>query len=569
MEAHTLLDDMERHGITPTSQTYIQMLLGYIIHTNAGATPSSSETWRLIPSLFDRLLHCERQQGYKRTHHKIKKLVEVMAGVGHASILPVMVASAKAGIRLELSIWNAALTGCIKGGNVDDGGQLLDLMRHSSSQAPDSTSYRIVIGGYLRQRGAVDMDRAIEVLQHMLDDGVAADDRIYQDFLYAYLTPPKDQPPGDSRLPTIQRLWQAMTMTTGHRMDGRLLVMLLDYYMEHHGYAAMEQVYWDLRQRNASLSRRTAIYFFKAVTGFAQKQHLLSGISMFYDLVGNGHGANHAATSALLQACILRGQLDMAQQILDVVEETSQTLASYSHYATMVQAYVQQGQLESASRLFEKACHLEEERLSPRSSRTVLTAYQAMVLGYFRAQKPEMAESLLERYLRSQDASGNNNGKMDQRLVGTMVEGFGLLEGGASKLDGFLDRQDVEISTVGSTATLIQARLYHGDVIGAERALKRGLEHFDTRAMQSSIQGVLSGMALNGSVASCEYLANLLSTKGLMDAGSYAALLVCYGRSGDSTKLKHVYDELLQKGLPLEQGLENKVKYEWLKPTCT
>jgi pentatricopeptide repeat protein len=191
-----------------------------------------------------------------------------------------------------------------------------------------------------------------------------------------------------------------------------------------------------------------------------------------------------------------------------------------------------------------------------------------MIRGYFRAQNPDMAESLLDRYLRSsQDASGTSNGKMDQRLVGTMVEGFGLL-GDGDKLDGFLDRQDVEITTVGTMATVIQSRLYHGDALGAERDLKHGLDQFGVVALQSSIQGVLSGLALNGSVSSCESLANLLSTNGLMDAGAYAALLVCYGRSGDATKLKHVYDELLQKGLPLEQGLANKVKFEWLKPPC-
>ncbi|SAM09625.1 hypothetical protein [Absidia glauca] len=554
LEAHALLADMDRHGVTPSSQTYIQMLLGYIIHTNSAAI----DTQRLIPTLFDRLLHCERHQGFKRTHHKIKKLVEVMAGVGHASILPVMEASVKVGICLEPAIWNTALTGCIKRGNVDASGQLLDLMRQQqSSKAPDPTSYHIVIGGYLGQRGngVVDLDRAIQVLQYMVQDGLTADYRIYQDFLYAYLTP--DRQPLGNNLTTVQRLWQAMRMgmTTGQKMDGRLLVMVLDYYMQHHGYSAMEHVYWDLRQHNHALSRRTVIYFYKAVIGFAQKQHLLSGISMFYDLVANGHGANHAATSALLRACILRGQLDMAQQILDVVEESSEQVASDSHYATMVQAYVQQGQLESASRLFEKVCQLS------RSPRTLLTAYQAMIHGYFRAQNPDMAESLLDRYLRSsQDASGSSNGKMDQRLVGTMVEGLGLLGGGGDKLDGFLDRQDVEITTVGTMATVIQSRLYHGDCLGAERDLKQGLDQFGVVALQSSIQGVLSGMALNGSVSSCESLANLLSTNGLMDAGAYAALLVCYGRSGDATKLKHVYDELLQKGLPLEQGLANKHK---------
>ncbi|KAI8344030.1 hypothetical protein BC941DRAFT_407565 [Chlamydoabsidia padenii] len=590
LEAHALLKDMERRGVSPNSQTFMQILLGYIVHTKTIATttpPSSVDTSQMIQLLFDRLLCCERQRGYKRTHHKVKKLVEMMAGVGHASILPVMITSMKVGILFDVSIWNTALAGCIRGGYLDAGEQLLNLMRQSRQWQqqnqglviiPNVTSYHIVISGYLGCHGGVaDMDRAIELLHIMTEDGLAADYRIYQDFLCAHTTltiTDKSANLGDhmrqqkdDRLFTVQRLWQAMmtTMTDGQKVGDDVLTKLLDYYLQNEAYSSMEQVYWDLRQRDNTFSRRIAIYFYKAITGFARKQHLLSGIAMFYDLLTDGHGANHSATCSLIRACILRGQLDMAQQILDVIEETSQQPAAGNHYATMVQAYIQQGQLESAKAMFSKAQQSHSSRSS--ESLGLLKACQAMIQGYFRVRELKKVESLLEQYntsLQLEGISNDNNGMMDQRLINTMMEGLGLV-GDMDRLDDFLDREDVDINTLESMMILIQSRLYQGNVTGAENDLKKGLEHYDAKSLQPSIQAVLTGMALDGNVASCEKWVDLLSTNGLMNGASYEALLVCYGKSGDTAKLVQLHDQLVRQGVQLEQGLENKMNNEWLE----
>ncbi|CAO3590285.1 unnamed protein product [Absidia cylindrospora] len=548
--------------------------------------------------IFTRFFQCEQERHFKRTDRKVKKLVEVMASMGQGAILPMMMmACVEANIQLDVAIWNTALAGCAKGGYMDAAEHLLEMMRLSSEQQemdpglsavaiPDVTSYHAVISGYLGRDGGsvgsrdVNIDRAVELFQMMMDDGLVADYRIYQTFLYAYASPTllKNSNQGTSTqqqgvpLDTLQRLWQAMmtTMTDGQKLDDGVLTMLLDCYLRNQGYSAMEQVYWDLRQRGYAFSRSTAICFYKAITGFAREQHLISGIAMFYDLLTYGHGANHSATSSLLRACMLRGQLDMAQQIVDVIEETLQKPASGDHYAFMVRAYVQQGQLELADYMFDKVQQLYESGNNNNRQRcldSLSTSYLAMIQGYFKSDQLDMAETLFERYINIQKQQQKSY-NMDSQLVDVMVEGYGLI-GEMEKLDDFLGRKDVDIiSNSGTRAILIQSRLQHGNVADAERDLKEGLRYDDIKYLQPSVQAVLSSMALDGNVAACEYWVDLLLSNHLMTEKCYAALLVCYGQAGEMFKLKQTYDDLNKQGVTLEDGIHDKVKSLWLDNKC-
>ncbi|ORZ22568.1 hypothetical protein BCR42DRAFT_447859 [Absidia repens] len=564
IEAHTLLDDMVHHGVTPNAQTYIQFLLGYALHTSA----TNATTIRQMQLIFDRFLDYEHQQGYKRTQQKIKKLVEVMASIGHGAILPVMVASVKARVSLDVVIWHHALSGCTKGDSMEAAEQLLEIMIRR-----DATAYDIVIGGYLM---CGEVDRAIELFQRMMDDGIVADDRTYQKFLRAYAKDATKQGTTrtvvqhENQLDTLQRLWQAMmkTMPTTQQLHDDTLVMLLECYLRNKEYAAMEQVYWDLRQHDYAFSRRSVIYFYKAISGFAQQQHLISGIAMFYDLLMHGHGANHSTTSSLLRACVLRGQLDMAQQILGVVEETVEKPAAVEHYTTMLKAYVQQGQLDMAAHMFTKVQQHCEANGSTSVSRCLSSSYQTMIRGYFKAQQSDMVDALFKQWITLQQKDKPKNNRtldmMDEGMIGVMVEGYGLL-GDREGLDEFLCRGDVDTSSTRTKTILIQSRLQQGDVEGAEKDLNDGLAMTDIKAMQSSVEAVLCGMALNGNVASCEYWVDLLLSKGLINNRSYMALLVCYGKAGEMVKLQQIYDDLNQQGIQLEDGIENKVKLEWLE----
>ncbi|ORZ06914.1 hypothetical protein BCR42DRAFT_426698 [Absidia repens] len=604
LEAHALLDDMTRRGILPNSQTYIQLLLGYAIHTSSSSlsanTTPPNDTLQEMQLLFTKFFQCEQERHFKRTNRKVKKLVEVMAGVGQGTILPMMMmACVKANLQLDVTTWNTALAGCAKGGYMDAAERLLEMMRLSSQQQemdpglsvvaiPDVTSYHTVISGYLGRGGGfvdirdMNIDRAVELFQIMMDDGLVADYRIYQDFLYAYTSPTllKNSNQGTSTkqqgvpLDTLQRLWQAMmtTMTDGQKLDDGVLTTLLDCYLRTQGYSAVEQVYWDLRQRGYTFSRSTAICFYKAITGFARKQHLISGIAMFYDLLAYGHGANHSATSSLLRACMLRGQLDIAQQIVDVIEETLRKPVSGDHYAFMVRAYVQQGQLELAANMFDKVQQLYESSNNNNNNRqryleSLSTSYQAMIQGYFKLDQLDMAETLFERYINIRQQQQKSY-KIDSQLVDVMVEGYGLI-GEMKKLDDFLGRNDVDIITnIGTRAILIQSRLQHGNVADAERDLKEGLRYDDIKYLQSSVQAVLSSMALDGNVVACEYWVDLLSSNHLMTEKCYAALLICYGQAGEMIKLKQTYDDLNKQGVTLEDGIQDKVKSLWLENKC-
>jgi hypothetical protein len=264
---------------------------------------------------------------------------------------------------------------------------------------------------------------------------------------------------------------------------------------------------------------------------------------------------------------VLRGQLDMAQQILDVMEETLQQSASVDHYATMVRAYIQQGQLESANRMFLKVQQLSESHQLVLSGQvSVLASYQAMIRGYFNQHQGDMAQSLFEQYLHQQQQykSGGDKHTMDKNLVGVMVEGYGWL-GETKKLDDFLGRDDVTLDDLRTRTVLVQARLDLGDVDGAERDLKEGLKANNIQSLRSSIQAVLLVLALNGNVASCEYWVDQLSSSNLMDDDTQRALLVCYGQAGETVKLKQTYVNLNRQGIKLADGIENKIKSEWLK----
>ncbi|KAI8077809.1 uncharacterized protein BX664DRAFT_343532 [Halteromyces radiatus] len=569
IQAHALLEEMAEHGITPNSQTYIQLLLGYAIHTK------SNDHIHQMQLLFDILLHCEHGQRYKRTHFKIKKLVEVMATQGHGAILPIMMATFNAGIKLDISIWNIALAGCVRGGYMEASEQLLDIMRLSRQEEknnkeqdlgsilPDMTSYHTVISGYLDQNmDGNNMDRAIGLFQKMMDDGVVADYRIYQLFLRAYTTQSTSTTMmnKDVQLDTLQRLWRAMMTTTTDELQigDDVLETLLEYYVRHQEYPAVEQVYWDLRQHRYSLSGRMVSLFFKTVIGFSKQQRLISGIAMFYDLLSYGHGADNAATSSLLRACSLRGQLDMAQQILDVIEDTLQQPCSISHYSMMVHGYVAQGKMELATTVFNKVIQLCNGNKSF-DVQCLSAARLTMIRGYFKSRQLDRAETLFHQHLSTQQ----DDIKMDKRLVKIMIEGYGTTRN-KTKLDEFLGRNDIILDDIHTRDILIQSRLNCGDLDGAERDLQEGLKLHDAKWLRNSIQLVLSRLALNGNVASCEYWMNLLTTHHLMNATSYGALIVCYGEAGETIKLKRMYDDINKQGLKLEKGIENKIKSQWL-----
>jgi hypothetical protein len=178
-----------------------------------------------------------------------------------------------------------------------------------------------------------------------------------------------------------------------------------------------------------------------------------------------------------------------------------------------------------------------------------------------------MAQSLFEQYLQQQQqykSGDDDKHTMDKNLVGVMVEGYGWL-GETKKLDDFLGRDDVTLDDLRTRTVLVQARLDLGDVDGAERDLKEGLKVNNIQSLRSSIQAVLLGLALNGNVASCEYWVDQLSSSNLMDDDTQRALLVCYGQAGETEKLKQAYVNLNRQGIKLADGIENKVKSEWLK----
>ncbi|CAO3643558.1 unnamed protein product [Cunninghamella echinulata] len=462
-EAHALLDDMTKHGRLPTCDTYMQLLLGYAVHTNhisstttttttTTTSPSSTlEVLRKIKQLFHLFLKVEHQKGYKRTHFKIKKLIQVMSGSGHIAILPTMITALKAGIKLDIHVWNESLQGCVKGGFLDAGEQLLEIMRSSLQQQhsgiipmPNAASYHIIISGYLGQGNKlnmascnINMDKSVELFQKMMEDGIIADHHIYQSFIYAYASLSLSSSSSseqlfkynnnnnnnnnnnssssssnnnsnnnnnnnnntkDNPIETLQKLWQAMitTLTDDHKLDDHFLATLLDYYIKYEGYSAIEQVYWDLRYHKYKISRKLIGYFNNTIVACARQQHLMSSIAMFYDMLSLGFGANNRAVISLLHACIDRCQLDTSEQILQVMEETLQKPAPIHQYTVLIRGCVQQGQIEAANNIFIKLLqHYKQDR---DNVALLSSAYTYMIQGYFKSNQINEAELLYQQY---------------------------------------------------------------------------------------------------------------------------------------------------------------------------
>ncbi|KAI9305918.1 hypothetical protein BJ944DRAFT_264395 [Cunninghamella echinulata] len=382
------------------------------------------------------------------------------------------------------------------------------------------------------------------------------------------------------------------TLTDDHKLDDHFLATLLDYYIKHEGYSAIEQVYWDLRYHKYKISRKLIGYFNNTIIACAHQQHLISSIAMFYDMLSHGFGANNRAVMSLLHACIDRCQLDTSEQILQVMEEALQKPAPIHQYTVLIRGCVQQGQIETANNIFIKL--LQHYKQEERDNLTLLSsAYTYMIQGYFKSNQINEAESLYQQYrqlqyelfLKKYKYKNNHEYKMKVKeadtlkkpLINAMIEGYGLL-GQSKKLNEFISQNYIEkFKDVETLATLIQAKLQYGDVKGAELHLEFALKRYDISDLHPSIEKVLASFALDGNISACEHWAKVLKSRNEKKKKTaiatttllVEALLVCYGQAGHFEKLKELYKEVNRdKNILLETGVYNKINNEWLK-NCT
>ncbi|KAI8393849.1 uncharacterized protein BYT42DRAFT_542046 [Radiomyces spectabilis] len=346
---------MAIHGIEPTSQTYMQLLMGEILHK-----PVRRDTLRNIQSWFDKLLALEARRNYKRTGSKLKRIFTLMAYVGHPATRDLFLKSLSVNIKYDLDSWNLAILACARGGQLDAAEDLLQMLRRQSgttADGPTLESYHHVIRGYLGHydsshfdspfRKQPDVDAAIRIFQLMLKDNVVADYTVYASFLKAYASDNLGlEADEELRIETLQRLWQAM-MTMSEKdtvhFDDALLESLIDIFTRHNALSYAEQIYWDIRQREHPISRRNLSSIHQLIIAFARRVQLLSAMSLFYDLMACGHRPSSLVMCEIIRACGKRNDIELAEQMLSVVEETQKAtdpilrVAKSCHHALKIQ----------------------------------------------------------------------------------------------------------------------------------------------------------------------------------------------------------------------------------------
>lgn len=347
--AEILLNEMNRRGLCPDSNTYLQFLMGLALYC-----PDKD----LMMTWFRRFMDLEAEHGWKRTQQRVKLLVEMMASHGHPSTFAVFSdALDDAGLSFDVDTWNKTIRGCLYAGDFDAAEELLERLRKREDTKPNLETYHTLMRGYLCQlplspnhrprRQVVDLDAAIRLFQRMCDDGLSANLAIYESFFTAY-TSYQMADDEQLRIETLRRLWQVALNSVvivdhdkedsdkNNLLHDDILPSLFQFYMRHDVLNEAEQLYWALRQHRYPLSRRLLGEINSLIVAFAKRRHLPSALSLTYDFLAAGHWPSRRTVLAVIRCCSARGDLDSAKQLLDIMEEIRSQDPSSSSYISPV-----------------------------------------------------------------------------------------------------------------------------------------------------------------------------------------------------------------------------------------
>lgn len=349
-QAQALLQDMRRHGVQPTAQSYIQLLMGNARYCHRPADTQTTLAW------FQTLMKIEARQDYQKTLAKLNTLLGTMATRGDPALPSVLDLLLDGGLTpdLKLAIHITAGTG-----HPSLAEQVFHLTRRRRRATLGPDTYNTLVTGYLRpERHAVDLSGAIRIFQIMIQDGIPPTTATYERLLTSYASASRldDE---SMRFAVLNKLWQAIMETSRTAVGAHVVAPLLSCYLQHGKLAEAEQVYWDLRQRNNPMPRRTLGWVDRVVSGFADRLHLLSAFSILYDALMIGHWPETQTLCKVIRACGKRDDIESAEQLLVIMLESQQEAKrprkiSSMCYATMVQTYVRCGELDKAVQVYFK-----------------------------------------------------------------------------------------------------------------------------------------------------------------------------------------------------------------------
>ncbi|KAI8137030.1 hypothetical protein BJV82DRAFT_636946 [Fennellomyces sp. T-0311] len=323
--AQNLLDEMCRKGVQPGARIYMQLMLGEAIH---GSDRDAVQVW------LDRMMELEATKGYRRTQHRLKKLIQVLSSKGHPALYTVLRTGTNVGLEFDIDTWNAAIAGYARAGNTGGAYQILSLVRQRNIQTIDT--YHALIQGHLA-RPPLDMEAAIQAFQTMLQDGIVANQSTYNIFLLAYTK--HDIEDDDLQIKTLRQLFRASASSSKQGVPDGVLERLFDFYIQRGVISEAEQLYWDMRQRGHPLSRRIQSRVFKTITEFARRRQMLSAFSLVYDLLANDYWPSSQVVCSIIKACGARRDLDAAKQMLNIMEDISRDKVRQVCYDTLACEY--------------------------------------------------------------------------------------------------------------------------------------------------------------------------------------------------------------------------------------
>ncbi|ORY95891.1 hypothetical protein BCR43DRAFT_493765 [Syncephalastrum racemosum] len=347
-QAQALLQDMMHHGVQPTAQSYIQLLMGNARYCHRPIDTQTTLAW------FESLMKIEARQDYQKTLAKLNTLLGTMATRGDPALPSILNLLLDGGLSPDLK---AAIRITAGTGHPSLAEQIFHLTRRRRRDALGPDTYNTLVTGYLRpEKHVVNLSSAIRIFQIMIQDGIQPTTATYERLLTSYAAAPEldDE---SMRFAVLGKLWQAIMETSHVAVGAHIVAPLLQCYLKYGKLAEAEQVYWDLRQRNNPMPRRTLGWMDRVVSGFADRLYMLSAFSILYDALVIGHWPETQTLCKVIRACGKRDDMESAEQLLVIMLETQQEAKqprkiSSMCYATMVQTYLRCGEFDKAVNMY-------------------------------------------------------------------------------------------------------------------------------------------------------------------------------------------------------------------------
>ncbi|GAA5797621.1 hypothetical protein EDC94DRAFT_698149 [Helicostylum pulchrum] len=309
-EAIKVLQEMKLKHIEPNSQTWLHLVIGMSFQRHR----NNFQNQRLEEWFNNLLVSVKDKHRQASILDKFKKVIFHLSLHGHPKLLE-MFLQMNSMIPLSVEYWHLAMKGCIKSRNIQDAETLFDLLREKTMAT--KTSYEILIESYLFLK---DQASASKIFSVMLQDKMTANYDTYQLFIQYYM----HLPYSTEHAETLFKLWQAclLTTTANNKLSDAMIYQYLSYFGGNGELTKAEQIYLDVKPR--ILDRKCFGALNKLVISSCQRKHLLSALSLYYDLLAQGYKPSKYVIDKITKLCIERHDTEAIKQLIEITQHHCQ-----------------------------------------------------------------------------------------------------------------------------------------------------------------------------------------------------------------------------------------------------